>query len=86
MSADTEYTIVFQGHPRNIKGNPFDLVTDFGRVAVMSVGNVCEDADCFREALEEIVDRGDTRASAIAQKALDERDAAMTAAIKAGRQ
>lgn len=75
------YTVVFDGHPKNIPGNPFDAKTAFGTVVVLSVGNVCDDADCYREALQEIADRGDDRASRIAQKALDERHAALTAAL-----
>jgi threonine dehydrogenase-like Zn-dependent dehydrogenase len=81
MADAAEYTVVFFGHPKNIKGNPFDLVTDFGEVRVLSIGNVCETADSFREALEQIADgRGDP--AEIAQDALDEADAATAAAVK----
>lgn len=83
MSGDTEYTVVFYGHPRGIKGNPFDVVSDFGKAVVISVGNVCEDADCYRAALEEIAERGDRQASALAQAAMDERDTALKAALDA---
>lgn len=78
----TEYTVVFSGHPRNIKGNPFDVISDFGAVVVLSVGNVCEREDIFREALEEIAD-GFGKEAAAAQAALDAADAQLVAALKA---
>jgi hypothetical protein len=82
MSENAEYTVVFFGHPKNIKGNPFDLVTDFGEVRVLSIGNACETADKFREALEKIAESYG-RESTVAQDALDEADADLAAALKA---
>ena len=81
----TEYTVVFFGHPRDIKGNPFDVVSEFGKVCVLSVGNACETEERLREALEQIVDEGgDGPEAKIAQDALDAADAALMASIKAG--
>lgn len=82
MTKDVDYTVVFTGHPKNIKGNPFDLVTDFGKVMVISVGNACETVDEFREALECIAE-GFGKDASIAQAALDKADAAIVAALKA---
>lgn len=77
----TEYTVVFLGHPRNIKGNPFDVVSEFGRVSVLSVGNACDTEEKFREALEEIAE-GSGKLADIAQAALDRADADLTEALK----
>lgn len=77
------YSVVFEGHPRNIKGNPFDAQSDFGRVAVLSASNLSDDADCFREALERIA-AGEGNPAEIAQAAMDERDAALTENLKRG--
>jgi hypothetical protein len=81
MDMATEYTVVFLGHPRNIKGNPFDVVSEFGKVSVMSVGNACATEDNFRSALEEIADH-DGKLAEIAQAALDQADADLAAALK----
>ena len=83
MSA--EYTIVFEGHPRDIPGNPFDFKSPFGAVTTVSAGNVCEDADRYREALEAIAEGSNQTAAALAQEALDERSAALAANINAMR-
>jgi hypothetical protein len=82
--SDVDYTVLFHGHPRKIKENPFDLETPFGKVVVIGVSNAFEDADCFRTALEEIAE-GHGKEAAIAKAALDERDAALQANLKAGR-
>ncbi|HYD06523.1 MAG TPA: hypothetical protein VEC60_12400 [Reyranella sp.] len=82
MSDNAEYTVVFFGHPKNIKGNPFDLVTDFGEVRVLSIGNLSETVDDFREALERIAEGFGTDAD-IAQTALDKADADIKAALQA---
>lgn len=82
MSDNAEYTVVFFGHPKNIKGNPFDLVTDFGEVRVLSIGNLSETVDDFREALERIAE-GFGRDADIAQAALDKADADIKAALQA---
>lgn len=79
---NAEYTVVFYGHPRNLKGNPFDLVTDFGEVRVLSVGNACETVDDFRDALEQIAE-GYGKDADIAQAALDKADADILAVLKA---
>ena len=79
----TEYTVVFIGHPRDIKGNPFDVVSDFGKVCVLAVGNACDTSDKFREVLEQIAE-GYGKDAEKAQAALDAADADMVAAIKAG--
>ena len=79
---NTEYTVVFFGHPGNIKGNPFDVVSDFGQVRVLSVGNACDTVDKFRDALEQIAE-GFGKDANTAQAALDEADAEIIAALKA---
>lgn len=79
---NAEYTVVFYGHPKNIKGNPFDAVTEFGEVRVLSIGNACETVDDFREALEQIAE-GYGKDADIAQAALDKSDADIVAALKA---
>lgn len=85
MAGEAEYTVVFYGHPRNIKGNPFDLVTDFGRVVVLSISNLADEADCFREALEEIAESDFGKSADIAQAALDAADARTTKALEVRR-
>jgi hypothetical protein len=82
VSENAEYTVVFFGHPKNIKGSPFDLVTDFGEVRVLSIGNLSETVDDFREALEKIAE-GYGKEAAIAQAALDKAHADTLAAINA---
>jgi hypothetical protein len=82
--SNVEYTVVFFGHPANINGNPFDVETPFGTVRALGVSNSMEDADRFREALKDIA-AGDPDAAGIAKAAIDERDAALTANLKAGR-
>ena len=84
MGAVSEYTVVFSGHPKNIKGNPFDVVSDFGSVVALSVGNACEREDIFREALEQIAEGYGVLADN-AQAALDKADAQIVAAVKAGK-
>lgn len=83
--ADTDYTVVFHGHPRNIEGNPFNVESPFGKVTIISVGNAVADADRFREALEAIAEGEIGKSADIAQAALDEGDAAMLAALEAGK-
>jgi hypothetical protein len=51
-------------------GNPFDLEGPLGRVQMMGRGNAFDEADALREALEEIMERGDSRSADIAEKAL----------------
>jgi hypothetical protein len=79
----TEYTVVFVGHPGDIKGSPFDVVSDFGKPCVISVGNACATEDKFRAALEQIAE-GYGKDAETAQAALDAADAEMVAALKAG--
>jgi hypothetical protein len=74
---NVEYTVVFSGHPKNIPGNPFDFQSPFGTVNALAASNCMEDADRFREALEEIADGASYSAAAIARAALAERDAAL---------
>ena len=77
-------TVVFEGHPAKIEGNPFDVVTPFGTVQTISVGDVCEQETILREALEEIADggQGQIAMQEIAQQALDRLNALTVAAFK----
>ncbi|KFL31451.1 hypothetical protein JP75_07820 [Devosia riboflavina] len=77
-------TVVFEGHPSKIDGNPFDVVTPFGKVQTISVGDSCEAEELFREALGEILDGPlDARLmQSVAQKAIDAYDALTSAAFK----
>jgi len=77
-------TVVFEGHPAKIDGNPFDVVTPFGTIQTISVGDACEAEETYREALDRIAD-GDlnpARMAEIAQEALDAVDAMTVAAFK----
>lgn len=48
------FTIVFDGDMRHIKGNPLKMGTAFGRPIVSSLGNLSEECDRLREALEAV--------------------------------
>lgn len=76
-------TVVFEGHPTKVDGNPFDVVSAFGKVQTISVGDACEAEELLREALGEILDGPlDARLmQSVAQKALDAVDALMVAAF-----
>lgn len=77
-------TVVFEGHPAKIDGNPFDVATPFGVVQAISVGDACEQEGILRAALEEIADggQGQIAMQEIAQKALDASDALTAAEFK----
>ena len=78
------FTLVFEGTIRN-KPNPLTTETVFGVPVIASIGDVSADADCFREALEEIVEASPSKAADIAQAALDERTKALSDELKTGK-
>jgi hypothetical protein len=48
------FTIVFEGNLRHIEGNPLKLETAFGKPIVSSIGDLSEECDKLREALEAV--------------------------------
>lgn len=72
--SDEYFTLVFKGSLKGFPGNPLRTETSFGVPFICALGNVCDEIDGFREALEEIADLGDVRsdeAGTIARRALD---------------
>jgi hypothetical protein len=68
----TGMTVWFDTDPRQIKSNPFDVVSEFGKVITIGRGNSFDEADIYREALEEIADSStDSRIVEIAERALE---------------
>jgi hypothetical protein len=67
------FTVVFPGKAKQFPGNPFKAETPFGPAQTIEIGDICEQADLFREALEEIASggQGQIAMQEIAQRALD---------------
>lgn len=67
---DEYFTLVFKGSLRDFAGNPLRTETPFGIPFICALGNVCDEADGFRETLEEIAESGD-ESGVVARRALD---------------
>lgn len=52
MTDEKRCTLVFDYNLRKHDGNPFHTDTPFGRPAVMSLGDVCAEADGLRDRCE----------------------------------
>lgn len=75
------FTVAFEGNIRGIKTSPFNIVSEFGTPVTIGVGNSFEEADGFREALEQIAE-GSGKAADIASAALDAADRRLVEASK----
>jgi hypothetical protein len=65
-------TVWFDTDPKGLKCNPFDVVSEFGKVNTIGRGNSFDEADIYREALDEIVERTtDARIVEIAERAMN---------------
>lgn len=71
------YTVVFDGSPKNIAGNPFDVQTPWGKPISIGYGDAHEREDLLRNALEQIREDGDTHSAEVAADALDKNDELM---------
>ena len=66
------FTVYFNRPLKDLEGNPFHIESPFGAAQTIGRGNSFDEADIYREALEEIVERTtDARIVAIAETALD---------------
>lgn len=68
---DEGQTVWFQKDPSEMNKSVFDREADFGPATVVGRGNVFDERDIYRDALEQIVDEGSQYAEDIAQEALD---------------
>lgn len=74
MTDETTYrdhgvTVWFEKMPEK---NPFNIVSEYGEARTIGRGNSFDEADIYREALEEIMDReGHGHAFDIAERAID---------------
>ncbi len=50
------YTVVFNGRPRDLPGNPFKIESPFGRPIAMGYGNAFDAKDEVSDVLSEITE------------------------------
>lgn len=85
MTDETTYranglTVWFEKMPER---NPFTIESEYGKASVQGRGNSFDEADIYREALEEIMDRESFgRAYDIAEKAIEKVARAQMAPLK----
>lgn len=65
------FTVVFSNNVRSLAKNPFEIVSEFGTVVGIGIGDVMGERDRYYEALEEIA-RGIGDPVAVACAALEE--------------
>ncbi len=78
---EASFTLVFEGDIRKFDANPLKAETPFGTAYAVSVGDVLEVRDILHDALEKLASKsGDV--GDIAQKALDDEQAAIVAGMR----
>jgi hypothetical protein len=75
------YTVIFEGSPTDVVGNPMTLVTPFGAVEACGYASAFEQMEILEAALEEIA-QGYGPLAETAQAALTASNALMMKAVK----